>query len=243
VGRTIRYGLTIGIAALTAFSYAQPLADVAKRLKLLETQPEFIYDASGFSELPKFEYGCDNENQNISDYYHVADLNNDGLMDLIYSGPCAPYYQTAIFINTGRVFRKIYDNPGKIISLEKDESTTVINILKEACCCEFYSQYTQLTINNKSQVAKNTIVFGAKTKITVGSRLKEEKVVGTIRTTPHVNDVIKRDECSDAVVRGNQLKRIHDFSNIIQLNKTGPWWLVLYSESGERSWVGWMKLN
>jgi hypothetical protein len=243
VGRIIRYGLTIGIATLTAVSYAQPLTDIAKRLKLLEEQPEFIYDVSGFSSLPKLDYHCDNENQNKSDYYHVVDLNNDGLKDLIYSGPCAPYYQTAIFINTGRVFRKLYDNPGKITSLEKDTSSTIINIFKEACCCEFYSQYIQLTINNKSQLGRNTIVFGAQTKITVGTRLREEKVVGTLRTTPHVNDVLKRNECNDAVVRGNQLKRIYDFSNIIQLNKVGPWWLVLYPESSERSWVGWMKLN
>ena len=228
---------------LTNVAYAQPITEVAKRLKLLETSPEFAFDATGFSSLPKFDYHCDNENQKGSDFYHVVDLNNDGQNDLIYSGPCKPYNQTAVFLNTGRVLRKLFDNPGKIISLEKAGASTVINILKEACCCEFYSQYIQVTINEKSQVTKNTIVFSAKTKITLGTRLKAEKVVGTLRTTPHVNDAIKRDECNDAVVRGNQLKRIHDFEDIIQLNKVGPWWLVLYPESSERSWVGWMKLN
>lgn len=239
----IRYGLMMVIVASAVFSYGQPLADISRRLKVLENPTDFKHDASEFSTLPKVDYHCDNKNQNASDFYHVVDLNADGLKDLIYSGPCSPYNQTAIFVNTGRSLKKIYDYAGKIVSIEKNSSSTIVNILKEACCCEFYSQFIQVTINDKSQFTKNTIVFGAKTKITLASKLREEKVVGTLRTTPQVNDVIKRDECNNAVIRGNQLKRIHDFENVIQLNKSGPWWLVLYQETSERSWIGWMRLN
>ena len=128
-----------------------------------------------------------------------VDLNQDGLNDLIYSGPCSPNNQTGIFLNNGRVFKKIYDYPGKIVSIEKNESATIVNILKEATPCENYSQYTEVTIDLKSQVTKNTILFGPTTKITIGGRLRQEKVVGMIRTTPQVNDEIKRNECNTAV--------------------------------------------
>jgi len=95
----------------------------------------------------------------------------------------------------------------------------------------------------KSQVTKHTILFGPTTKITIGGRLKQEKVVGMIRTTPQVNDEVKRNECNTAVRKGNQLTRIEEFKNIVQLNKYGDWWLVLYQENGEKSWIGWMRLN
>jgi hypothetical protein len=211
-------------------------------LKLLENPAEFPNDTTGFSALPKIDYACDNKSNNASDYYHVADLNGDGRKDLIYSGPCRDVKQSAIFLNTGRVFRKIYDNIGRVVSVEKDGSETRINIFKEPARCDFFSQYTEVVINEKNQITRNTIVFGAQTKITVASRLREDKVVGTMRTTPHINDIIKRDACNNTI-KGNQLTRIHDFTNIIQINKVGPWWLVLYPESGDRAWIGWMKLE
>ena len=64
-----------------------------------------------------------------------------------------------------------------------------------------------------------------------------------IRTTPQVNDEIKRNACNTAVNKGNQLTRIEEFKNIVQLNKFGEWWLVLYQENREKSWIGWMRLN
>ncbi|HEX6223554.1 MAG TPA: hypothetical protein VFZ52_04050 [Chryseolinea sp.] len=239
----IRYCLTILLVVLTMLVYAQPLTDIGKRLGYLEKQNDFRYDTTGFSSLPKFDYRCDNANANRWDYFHVTDLNQDGLDDLIYSGPCIANTQTGIFLNTGRVFKKVYDYPGKILSIEKSPSATTINILKDAGGCEDYSQYTELSIDTKSQVTKNTILFGPKTKITVAARLRQEKVVGMIRTTPQINDVIKRNECNTAVLKGNQLTRIEEFKDVVQLNKFGEWWLVLYPENREKSWIGWMRLN
>ena len=240
----MRFWFTILLGTFTTFVYGQPLDDLSKRLKYLERQGNFEFDTTGFSSLPKFDYRCDNANRHRWDYFHVADLNQDGLNDLIYSGPCSPNNnQTAIFLNNGRVFRKIYDYPGEIVSMEKNEFATIINILKEAIPCENYSQYTEVTIDLKSQLKKNTILFGPTTKITIGSRLRQEKVVGLIRTTPQVNDEIKRNACNTAVNKGNQLTRIEEFRNIVQLNKSGEWWLVLYQENQEKSWIGWMRLN
>ncbi len=226
----------------TPLSFAQTLDGLRHRLKLLQNQADFVYDTTGFSKLPRIEYKCDNNNKGPSDYFHVVDLNNDGRMDVIYSGPCGDVVQTGIFLNTGRVLKKVYDNVGKIVGLQQTASKTTINILKEACCCDFFSQYTEIILNEKSEIARNTIVFGAPTKISLAGRFKEDKVMGTIRTTPAVNDVIKRDECNNTV-KGNQLTRIHDFKDVIQINKAGAWWLVLYPETSERSWIGWMKLE
>lgn len=238
----MRLSFTILTTLLATLCFGQSLDGLRSRLKLLEKPSEFRNDTTGFSSVPKTDYGCDNKNENASDYYHVVDLNGDGRKDLIYSGPCKDLKQSAIFLNTGRVFKKVYDNIGRVVSVEKDGAETRINIFKEASRCDFFSQYTEVVINEKNQIRRNTIVFGAQTKISVASRLREDKVVGTMRTTPHINDVIKRDACNNTV-KGNQLTRIHDFRNIIQINKVGPWWLVLYPETGDRAWIGWMKLE
>jgi hypothetical protein len=230
------------LVAWPAFASGQSDAEISKRLKLLVTRPSPKYDTSGMSSLPKFNYRCNNENKFAAEFFHVVDLNDDGLSDIVYSGPCGGNYQTGIFLNIGKAFKKIYDYPGQVIFVEKDSVSTAVNILKEASACDFYSQYIQVRVDRKSQLAKNTIVFGAKTKISVANRFRKDKVVGTLRTTPHINDVVKRDECNNAV-RGNQLTRISEFKDIVQLNRFGPWWLVLYPESNERSWIGWMKLN
>jgi hypothetical protein len=234
--------LTILMLGHAVLSYGQTLEGLRARLSLLEKSADFHFDTAGFSKLPKIDYRCDNKNVNTSDYYHVVDLDNDGRNDLIFSGPCETTLKTGIFLNTGRGFRRVYDNPGKIISIEAFETQTVINIFKEACCCEFFSQYTEVIIGQNSEVTRNTIVFGPNTRISVSSRLKEDKVMGTLRTTPQVNDVIKRDDCNNTI-KGNQLTRIHGFKDVIQLNRDGPWWLVLYPENRERSWIGWMKLE
>ena len=184
----MKYWLTILTGVWVVASYGQPLSDISKRLKALEKQSAFKHDTVGFLSLPKFDYRCDNENEHPWDYYHVIDVNRDGLKDLIYSGPCASQKQTAIFLNIGRVFRRIYDFPGMIVSIDTG-TTTTINILREACCCEDYSQYIQLTVDTDARVTKNTILFGPKTKITLANKLSRVKVVGTIRTTPQINDV------------------------------------------------------
>jgi hypothetical protein len=238
----MKLSFTILLLLLAILSYAQTLDGLRERLSILQAKGEFNYDTTGFSSLPRIDYKCDNKNKRPVDNFHVVDLNEDGLNDLIYSGPCDGETQTGIFLNTGRVFRKVYDNVGKILSIEKAGSETKINIFKEACCCDFFSQYTQITINEKSEITRNTIVFGAQTKILVSSRFKEDKAMGTIRTTPQVNDVVKRDDCNNSV-KGNHLTRISDFRSIVQINKIGSWWLVWYPESGDRSWIGWMKLD
>lgn len=231
------------LLGLTVFSYGQTLSDISKRLNALANRVDFPYDTTGFSSLPKFNYHCDDKNQKESDFYHVIDLNNDGLNDLIYSGPCMPYEQTGIFLNDGHKFKKVYNYPGKIVSVDKGPSATIINILKEACCCDYYTDYTQVTIDSASTMTKNIITFEANTKIKLSSKLSRVKVVGTLRTSPKIDNSLKKDNCKDEITKGNHLTRIVEFRNVVQLNKLGEWWLVLYQENKERSWIGWMKMN
>ena len=140
----MRLPFTILITLLATLSYGQSLDGLRNRLKILEEPSRFLNDTTGFSSLPKIDYGCDNQNKIPSDNYHVVDLNGDGRKDLVYSGPCKNVTQSAIFLNTGRVFRKAYDNVGRVVSVEKVGSETKINIIKEASRCDFFSQYTEV---------------------------------------------------------------------------------------------------
>jgi len=239
----MRYLLTILTIGITFPSHGQTLTDLHNRLKYLQSPPTFKHDTTGFSAMPKFDFFCDNENPNKSDYYHVVDLNNDGIKDLIYSGPCKPYGQTRIFFNTGKTFKKAHSYPGEIVSIEKKSSLTVINILKNACCCDYYSEFIQITIDSVSNIRKNIIAFGADTKIKLNARPKIVKVVGVLRTTPELNDVTKKDSCRNQTLKGNHVTRIQKFTDIVQLNEDGSWWLVLYQQNQERSWIGWMKMS
>jgi hypothetical protein len=239
----MKYLLTILVVGLAVHSHGQKLTELHQRLKFLEDRRDFQHDTTGFSTLPRFDNFCDNDNSTESDYYHVADLNSDGIKDLIYSGPCKPYGQTRVFLNTGKSFKKAYSFPGQLVSLEDKSGVTVMNILKEACCCDYYSEFIQVTIDGASNVTKNIIAFAAKTKIKLNTKPKVVKVVGVIRTTPEVNDTNKKDSCRNQILKGNHVTRIHKFTDIIQLSEVGPWWLVLYQQNHERSWIGWMKMS
>lgn len=228
---------------MTVYSFGQKLSDIGKRLKLLENPGAFQYDTTGFSSLPKFDNHCDNNNENPFDYYHVVDLNNDGQSELIYSGPCKPSDQTIIYLRKGNKLGKVAAFLGKIVAIDKQRSATSLHIFREMCCCNPFNDFIHVMIDNESAITKNTITFGTDTRIRISSRLKEEKVMGTIRTSPKVYDVPKADECKRQVYKGNQLRRIEGFKNVIQLSQAGSWWLVLYPENRERSWMGWMRLE
>jgi hypothetical protein len=234
---------TILILVLGLASFGQTLSDIGSRLKLLENRSDFVYDTAGFSVLPKIDFFCDNGNQNPWDYYHVIDLNGDGLNDLVYSGPCKPEGQTGIFLNTSQGFKKLFNYPGELVHIDQSKSTKVVHIFRTACCCNFYSEYIAVSIDSLSNVSKNIISFGADTNVKIGTRLRKQKVVGVLRTTPEVNDLLKKDPCGKQSIKGNHVARIQNFKDVIQLSKSGSWWLVLFPLNKERSLIGWMKIN
>jgi hypothetical protein len=195
----MKIGFTLLFFGLIGVSYGQTLAEIEKRLGLLDNHVELKYDTTGLSTLPKFEYFCDDhfeayefpENKSKWDYYHVIDLNNDGLKDLLYSGPCLPYDQTGIFLNDGLSLKQIHSYPGQIISIEQKINGTIIETLKEFCCCDYFSDYVEVIIRNDSQVDKNEITFEGNTKIKL-DKLVMIKVIGVLRTSAELNDVKKK---------------------------------------------------
>jgi hypothetical protein len=234
--------LTLGI---TLTSYGQTLQDIEKRLRLLEKPPEyeeFKYDTTGFSKLPLFKYFCDEENENKWDYYHVVDLNNDGLKDLIYRGPCMPYSETGIFLNKGGSLGLIHSEPGNVLSIEKNKNGAVIQVLKWPCCCDSFFDSYEIVIHNDSHVEKNLIIFKSNTKVML-DKLKEIKVTGIVRSTEELNDTEKKDDCSDQLIKGNRLTEITKPTTVVQLCQRGQWRLVLYPENKMTSWIGWVKME
>lgn len=219
------------------------MKDIKKRLRLFDNQVALKCDTTGFSSLPKFEYFCAQENNHKWDYFHVVDLNKDGLNDLIYCGPCMPYIQVGIFITNGRNLNQVDNYLGRIISIENKSDHTTIHILDEACCCNYYSSLIEISIDTNSNVTKNVIKYFGTTQITLDKKIKEITVTGILRTSPEVNDSIKIDDCSDEVIHGNHLVQLSDQKKVIQLHKVGQWKLVLFQEDKEKSWIGWVNTN
>lgn len=248
--------ILIFVLGLTITSRGQSIEEVQKRLTLLTHPDKLVYDTTGLSRLPKFKYFCtsdgviidkdstetivSSETEDPWRYYTVIDLNGDELNDLIYSGPCLPYDQTGIFLNDGKTLKLIHDYPGKLVSLEKSVDKSVVNILKESCCCDYYSDYIQVTIWNDSHVDKNRITFFGSTEIKV-DKVTELKLRGILRTSPEINDAKVKDVCSDQIIEGNHLARIDKPTTIIQLSQIGQWRLILYPVDKENSYIGWIK--
>jgi hypothetical protein len=238
----MKFGLTILLLAVVIAINAQTLTDIEKRLRLLGNKTGWTYDSAGLSKLPKLNYDCDDDNRSTWDFYHVIDLNNDGLKDLIYSGPCHPYSQTDIFLNDGMTLRQIHDYPGELVSIDKKTDRTVINIFKEFCCCDYYSDYIQVTIHNDSHIDKNQITFEGNTQIKV-DKLTEVKVKGILRTSPELNDKEKKDDCTDKIIKGNHLTYIDKLTTVFQITQSGQWLLILYPVDKMNSWIGWIKVD
>jgi hypothetical protein len=244
----MRFVLTIIFLGLFSGLNAQTLGDIQKRLRFLNNPSPLSYDTTGLSTLPKAMYSCDDhfeayeypENKRAKDYYHVVDLNNDDLKDLIYSGPCLPYDQTGIFLNEGKTLKIIHDYPGKVVSLEKFANKTEVNILKKSCCCDYNSDYIKVTICNDSRVDKNHITFDGNTKVKL-EKVKKIKIQGTLRTSPELDDTKKKDDCSDQIFEGNHLLKIDKLTTVIQLSQSGRWKLILYQIDKDNSYIGWIK--
>lgn len=234
--------LTFLLVALCDPAGAQQtdLTALKKRLERLQHIRRFPMDSTGIAALPPFDYYCDDETPNPYPYYHVLDVNNDGLNDLVYSGPCLPYDQTGIFANTGNSLVCIFSYPGKVIALDHNEIQSEFHILKEPCCCDLFFDYTQVIVRSNSEVVENRITFASGTVVTVDNPVRVN-IKGVLRTTPQILDEEEKDSCSEEVVTGNHLLILRKPTEVIQLHQQKKWRLVLYEESEEQSWIGWIK--
>src|SRR5687767_4263771 len=103
-------------------SFSQRPEELVRWLKTYHNETQVPFDTSGFSQLPPVANTCEEKDERDLANYHVADLNNDGFNDLVFSGPCMPYDQTVIYMNSGDGKLSSYDFSGKVVGFEKYES-------------------------------------------------------------------------------------------------------------------------
>ncbi len=249
--------LLILFLGLGTMSQGQSIENLQKRLSFLNNPATIKFDTTGLSKLPKLKFLCTSdivviepnstekivpsETKDSWRYFSVIDLNNDGLNDLIYSGPCNPYDETGIFINDGKNLQLVYDYPGAIISIEKYGSRTIINSLKEACCCDSDFDFTEIVINKGSSlVTTNRITYGQIPK-TNFKNLEKIKIKGILRRTHKQDDADKKDQCSDRIIKGNHWLSVDKEADAIKLSQSGQWVQVLYKKNKDESIIGWIK--
>ncbi|HTF31332.1 MAG TPA: hypothetical protein VK625_20890, partial [Flavitalea sp.] len=97
-------------------------------------------------------------------------------------------------------------------------------------------------------VDKNVITFDGNTKITLDKlhitldKLHETEIKGTLRSSPKINDIVKKDDCSEETIKGNHIRYISKLTKVIELTGSGKWRLVFYPENKKQSWIGWIRL-
>ena len=234
----MKYLFIIIVSFINLTVFGQDLGLLKLRLDLLETTIDFKLDSTGLSKLSLPSHDC--VANKLKNNWHVQDLNNDGLDDLIYSGTCTPYYQTSIYLNNQKGFELVCDYPGKIISIDDALNTVKINMLKSSCCCDNNTDFIEISIYNTSEIKRDMISFDYKTKIKTFNKLNSKIVSGILRKTPTVDNKLEKDPCTDATFIGNQIKTLNNISVVI-LNKKDNWSLVLVKLNKSYSVIGWIK--
>lgn len=228
----------MALILVSFYATAQTVEDVRRKLLVLSSPSPFMADTANLSKLPKLDYMCDDENTRRGDFYSVVDLNDDGLNDLLYSGPCLPYDQTGIFINYGSKLEKVYDYPGAIISVKKTSSGTVIASLKEPAGCDRFYELTEINIEGPR--ARTTRISFTQRPTFTSTDLSVTTVKGILRSSSIEDNEVREDECSGQSVRGNHLLTIERDTHAIRLAHAGTWLLVLVAQDGEHSIIGWI---
>lgn len=222
------------------YSFGQSLdalKSTIKRLSIAKTV-NFKMDSTGLSKLPKPVYYCSEGVKDIA--WHVVDLNKDGQKDLIYSGPCQPYSQTAIFINNGAKLKKVYEYSGALTSIKSDDEQTIISILMQPMGCIYYADYIQVAIGLDTKIKKHTIEYHTDTKIGVADTIEKKHLSGVLRTQPIVNDSIHKDACTSDIFIGNQITKLTN-KEVVIIDTQNKWSQVLYKKNEDYSIIGWMK--
>ena len=240
--------VTLILLGLSFKMNAQSLDDIRQKIQLIITPDKVNSDTTGYSQLPKLTVECDDhfkaydfpKGKTKWDYYHVVDLDLDGLNDFIYSGPCLPYDGTSIFLNDGSRLNRVFEYAGQIVSLKKLGDRTIITLFKKSCCCDYNSDLVDVIIHRNAPVEERWISFFGNTKVDV-DKMEKLKVNGILRTQPEVIDIETKDNCTDEILKGNHLKNIEKTTEVIQLKRDGNWRLVVYPEDKKQSWIGWIK--
>lgn len=232
--------LFILLILISQICQAQIDDNLRTKLSILNqcNQTEFKLDSSGFNMLPTFGFECNSSEDELS--WHVVDLNNDGLKDLIYSGLCKGYYSSAIFLNDGFNLNKINESAGKLIEVKLTDQESKIYFLRSSCCCDYYSEFIEVTIGNNDSIYTESIQYHFNTIISLKSNFKEGTISGILRSEPIENDSLRSDPCTDEKLLGNQILKIERKKVIIIDSKDG-WNLVYYQNENSSSIIAWIR--
>ena len=226
-----------------SFSHGQSTHAIAERIDWLtqSEQPYFTLNKADINKLPTIEYPCKDDETN--DNWHIQDLNHDGLMDAIYSGPCKPYSQTGVFINQGEAFEKVSDHAGRLVYLKSSGQITKIGIFKESCCCDYYSGFAEITIDSEGTITENYLEFHFLTEISTAENWIVQNHKGIMRYAPIINDTPFNDDCTGETRTGNQILNSKEEIEVVVINSIEGWNLALYEPSQGHFILGWINMR
>ena len=126
-----------------------------------------------------------------------------------------------------------------MISIESNTRKTKVNILKSSCCCDHYSDLIEISINNESEIQKNTILFHSNTEIEVSNTIYRKNLSGILRSTATIEDAVKKDPCTDDKIIGNQIGTLKN-EKVVVLSEIKDWFLVLIKQNNVSAKIGWI---
>lgn len=222
-------------------SIGQDIDSYERRLKVLLNPTSVEYDTTGYSLLPAFSNYCGENDSKEFEFYKVIDLDDDGLLDLVFSGPCIPYYQTIVFLNRGDRLEKVFDIAGEVISIDDHNGKRKIDISLEACCCSHNSYLEELVFGESGHSRSRSIKYHGTTELEFQPTYKTDEISGVLRSHPVVDDNRKKDPCSESFIEGNVVGKIEEPETVIELSASGKWKLVLSMETEYYSTIGWIR--
>lgn len=238
---TLKLKSTLFILLLIPFvSIGQSYEELREELVIIQDvdHVSFPMNTKGYDTLPRVTYECFDED--LGRFWHVQDLNNDGLNDMIYSGPCKPYNQSAIFMNNGDRLEKVFETPGKLLKIESKSEGARVYVFKESCCCDYYSGLTKIVVGLDGGIHKEVISYHVDTQLNLDKKLFKKSISGVLRSQPVVDDEVGIDPCFDQKKVGNHLYKLNA-QKVVVLQSKGGWDLVLCSKDEENSIIGWVK--
>lgn len=212
----------------------------------LEEKPVFVKHQPRATDFVDFKpigvgFECTKGNREM---LHMVDLDNDGDQDLIFDGPCAPYKQVIIYINDGGKLRIIWDEPGEVISVSQHEEGSEVLVWNEACCCNNYKSLSSIGIQKLEEKPNvESLSWHQNIQVPINFYTKSQQAIGVFRSSPFIEDQVRKDECTGESVIGNQDFILENQVSAFKITSQGNMQLLAV-EVLPNCWnLGWQEIN
>lgn len=219
------------------------------------------------------KFGCqiDKNDIRLLENFKKIDLNNDGIMDLVYKESC-PYPEIKFYLQekSGN-FTLINKYPGKIINITETVDSTSIIIKSDACCCIDINSLKRIVIKKENFEITNssTLYWHSEIELPSFEKLINKNIELTkypkntrLRTYLVENDSIEKNACvDDQYYKGNLIGKLIKQSKLKsiyrQIDLNGEEWelvivnqeklyapnkmLVQIAKNLNNSILGWVK--